>query len=267
MKIFTFLLLFIAHICFGETLPERMEQVLVGGHRSGSRYIAETNLKDIKKSLAAGVDILEMDLRLTRDNKVIVFHNSSLLGKTTCPYDVTELSYDKIKGCRLLNGQKILLFEDVLKFVDARAIVNAEFKVIEVIPYALEILKKYNAYEWVYFQNQSDKEKYQLARSLDPYVYLHFAIKSEEDLIWFINQRDERFVIGELSLKMQSKENIALLQGAGKKVSTNTWRVDRFSERFKARCKQFIQMGFDIVTTNYVKSCIVQRNDLFLPAH
>jgi glycerophosphoryl diester phosphodiesterase len=56
-----------------------------------------------------GIDILEMDLRITRDQKMVIFHDRSLSATTNCEGRISDHSLAELKNCRLKrrDGNKI----------------------------------------------------------------------------------------------------------------------------------------------------------------
>ena len=76
--------------------------------------IIENTIKSFKKANSLGHPY-ELDVRLTKDEKVVVFHDDNLkrLGKTN--KKVSDMTYDEIKSIKLLGVDTIPLFEDVLK--------------------------------------------------------------------------------------------------------------------------------------------------------
>jgi len=76
--------------------------------------IVENTIKAFKKA-NSNKHPYELDVRLTKDEKVIVFHDETL--KRLCNIDkkVSEMNYDEIKKLKLLGIDTIPLFEDILK--------------------------------------------------------------------------------------------------------------------------------------------------------
>ncbi len=94
---------------------------------------------------------MELDIQLTKDNKVVVFHDFTL--KRVCNQEgkVIDFTYDEIKEFKLLeSNQTIPLLEDVLKEVNGKTPLIVEFKVQDanLVPIlcqkADEILSSYN---------------------------------------------------------------------------------------------------------------------------
>ena len=48
------------------------------GHRGAAGLALENTLESIREGLAAGADIIEIDIRLTRDNKIVLSHDADL---------------------------------------------------------------------------------------------------------------------------------------------------------------------------------------------
>ena len=52
--------------------------VEVIGHRGAAGYEPENTIRSFKKAIAFGVDTIELDVRLTKDKKLIVLHDQEL---------------------------------------------------------------------------------------------------------------------------------------------------------------------------------------------
>lgn len=88
----------------------------------------ENSLRSFKMAVEKGYGI-ELDIRLTKDNIAVVFHDKTL--KRACGLDkkVRDLNYDDLKDLNLFNSEeKIPLLEDVLNLVDGRVPLIVELK-------------------------------------------------------------------------------------------------------------------------------------------
>ena len=92
----------------------------------------ENTLLSAENAIQNGYAI-ELDVRWTKDKKVIVFHDDNL--KRLCGVDekICNLTYDQIKDYNLagVEGAHIPLFSDFLAFVDGRAPLLVELKVVQ----------------------------------------------------------------------------------------------------------------------------------------
>lgn len=78
--------------------------VLVVAHRGDWRYAPENSVAAIEHSIAVGVDIVELDLQLTKDSVLIVMHDATLNRTTTGKGRVADWTLDSIRTLKLKNG-------------------------------------------------------------------------------------------------------------------------------------------------------------------
>ncbi len=92
-----------------EVLREKLlsgdkSSVMVVAHRGDWRYAPENSLAAIRHSIDVGVDVVELDLQLTKDSVLIVMHDGRLERTTTGKGLVKEWTVDSIKTLKLKNG-------------------------------------------------------------------------------------------------------------------------------------------------------------------
>lgn len=92
--------------------------------------IPENSLSSFKKALINNYNI-ELDLELTKDNTIIVFHDSNLERMTGKNILVKDLTYNEIKSLYLLHTKdKIPTLKQVLDLVKGKVLLNIEIKKI-----------------------------------------------------------------------------------------------------------------------------------------
>lgn len=77
------------------------KRVLVIAHRGDWRNYPENSLGAIESVIRMGVDIVELDLKLTRDSVLVLMHDRTIDRTTTGKGRVADLDYDSIARCRL----------------------------------------------------------------------------------------------------------------------------------------------------------------------
>ncbi len=101
---------------------------------------------------------IELDIQITKDNNLVIFHDDNLKRMTGLDKDIQETSYSEIKKLYLKNTkEKIPTFQEVLQLVNGKVILDIEIKntkkkkeIIELILKALEnykgkvLLKSFN---------------------------------------------------------------------------------------------------------------------------
>ena len=90
-----------------EILSGDTSSVLVVAHRGAWRFAPENSIAAIEHSIETGVDVVELDLQLTRDSILIVMHDSKLDRTTTGKGRVSDWTLDSIRTLKLKNGASI----------------------------------------------------------------------------------------------------------------------------------------------------------------
>lgn len=90
--------------------------------------IPENSIQSFQLAMDSGYGI-ELDVNLTKDGKVVAFHDASLERICKDPRKLSNVDFDEIKSLQLFNSdQKIPLFSEVLKLVDGKVPLLIELK-------------------------------------------------------------------------------------------------------------------------------------------
>jgi len=120
----------------------RNKDIKVFGHRGAAGLVFENSLPAIQRALDEGVDGIEIDVRKTTDDEVIVFHDAyldRLTGKTGL---VRNLSSNDIRAIRLKSGDTIPTLLEVVQLIQKRNVqLLVEVKHEAALGLTLEILK------------------------------------------------------------------------------------------------------------------------------
>jgi glycerophosphoryl diester phosphodiesterase len=92
---------------------------LVAAHRGGALLWPENSLTAFRGALALGVDLLELDVHLTRDGEVVVLHDPTLQRTTTARGAVRKRPWAALAGATLkgTSGEHLPHLRDVLELV------------------------------------------------------------------------------------------------------------------------------------------------------
>ena len=112
--------------------------------------IIENSIKAFKEAIKLGYDI-EFDVQLTKDNKLVVFHDDNLLRMTGLDKYICDCTYDEISNLTLLNtNQHIPSLDDVLKIIGDKVFMDIEIKgnkrIKIICDLLIEKLNNYNNY-------------------------------------------------------------------------------------------------------------------------
>ena len=115
-----------------------MHRVLRIGHRGAAGHAPENTLAAIHKGIGLGVDFVEIDVRRTADDVLVVLHDQTVDRTTNGTGRVDQLSLADLKKLDAGSGEGIPTLEDVLKAVAGRAGLMLELKVKGMAQQAVE---------------------------------------------------------------------------------------------------------------------------------
>ncbi len=81
-------------------------QVLLFAHRGISNYKAENSLAAINKARNKNFKGLEIDINVTKDNHIILFHDNNALLKLGINSNINEINYEDLDSSYIINGIK-----------------------------------------------------------------------------------------------------------------------------------------------------------------
>ncbi|MBM7715409.1 glycerophosphoryl diester phosphodiesterase [Bacillus thermophilus] len=122
----------------------------VAAHRGYSAEYPENTLLAFQKAVDLGVDMIEFDLRLSKDNVVVIIHDDTVDRTTNGTGMVNDLTLKELKELDAGEGEKIPTLEEFCESLQpyAELLFNVEIKpcdqAIEVADRTVELLKKYD---------------------------------------------------------------------------------------------------------------------------
>lgn len=109
--------------------------MLVVGHRGAMGHCPENTMASFKKALELGADVIELDVHLSRDGRLVVIHDPTLERTTNGRGFVRDLTWEELSRLdagswygRRFAGERIPLLEDVLGWAKGRVRIAVEIK-------------------------------------------------------------------------------------------------------------------------------------------
>jgi glycerophosphoryl diester phosphodiesterase len=112
------------------------------GHRGARAYEPENTIRSFKRAIELGVDAVELDIRKTKDNKLVVIHNADVNKTTDGNGAVNELTLEEIKRLNTEKGEKIPTLEEVLDAVGKQVKMLVELKETGTGEQVLDLIRK-----------------------------------------------------------------------------------------------------------------------------
>ena len=194
------------------------DYVLSVAHRAVHDTYPENSLEAIREAIRIGVDIAELDLRETKDGKLIIMHDGTLDRTTNGTGIVKDLKWKDLKDLKLkigdsITNENIPTLEDVFKLAKGNILLDLDFKAKSerAIKNTYKLIKKKGMQKEVIFYLY-DYKKVPMVYALNPDVKIMpraYSAADVENILKFdyvtVIQVDDRFYTDELLKKAFDK--------------------------------------------------------------
>lgn len=108
------------------------DDIMVIAHRGDWRHAPENSLQAIKNCIEMGVDMVEIDVRETRDGALVLMHDVTIDRTTTGTGQVSDWTLDSLKTLRLVDGlnvptdHQIPTLEEALEVAKDKILINLD---------------------------------------------------------------------------------------------------------------------------------------------
>lgn len=157
------------------------DYVLVASHRGDWRNYPENSLPAMNSAIKMGVDIIELDLAMTKDSVLVVCHDRTIDRTTTGKGLIKELPYDSIKNVFLKTGHGIATkyrmptLREALAMCKDRAVVNID-KGWQYYDQVIAITDELGVTEQMLIKGNKPLEKVRKSMKRHPNKMIYFAI-------------------------------------------------------------------------------------------
>lgn len=108
--------------------------IWIAAHRGGHLTVPENSLGSIDEAIRAGADIVELDVRETRDGIMVLLHDRNLDRTTTGKGELSHFTYAETQQLFLTHQgnatlYRIPTFREALAYAKGRTIIDIDFKI------------------------------------------------------------------------------------------------------------------------------------------
>jgi glycerophosphoryl diester phosphodiesterase len=121
-----------------------MANILKISHRGESAYEPENTLRAIERALEYAVDMVEIDVRETRDGQIVVIHDETLERTTNGRGYVHQASFSELRKLDAGKGERIQTLKEVIDLVKGKVGLVVELKDSRTADKVAEILSENN---------------------------------------------------------------------------------------------------------------------------
>lgn len=159
----TYLLLVVGLVAYGQQaavirkkfLDPDSKVVLVASHRAVHHELPENSLPAVREAIRLGVDIIEIDVKVSKDGIPFLMHDGKVDRTTTGKGDPEEMTFDQLQELRLVahgkvTDEKIPTLEEVLKIAKGNILVDLDLKT-DRLGAIFEVVRKTGTQDIVFF--------------------------------------------------------------------------------------------------------------------
>ena len=228
--------------------------MLVIGHRGASGLAPENTLPAFRAGYEAGADMLELDVRLTADHRLVVIHDALLLRTHYAADSVASLTYRKLQ--ELTRDNPVPLLEDVLREFFGKILLNIEIKsrhtgdaLVRLLrrhfitcadDWDLVLISSFKARELMRVRRRSKRANLALLHHQNPFAFIAYHHYLKLTAVGF-----HRLYLHRLALEVARRAGIFIY----------AYTVDRPSAIHRLE-----HQGVQAIVTNYPDKCIAYIN-------
>jgi glycerophosphoryl diester phosphodiesterase len=233
------------------------------GHRGAKAYAPENTITSFKKALEMGVDMVEFDVRITKDNQPVVVHDNQLarLGKKF--RRVKNLTLSEIKEVKIKGNETIPTLSEVLAMINNQIGLDIELKVKGSAQIVVQTLRdsKTDFDKVIICSNYASELR--VAEDFEPQVTTALIFRSVNAfsfwllmdflallflpvtvyyISWLVHRANADYL--SINHRLLTKRNVCLFKKKGIKICA--WTVDKVE-----KIDYLKTLGVDAIITNY----------------
>lgn len=140
----------------GEFHDAQSSYVMIAAHRAGHNGHPENSRSAIQHAIDIGVDVIELDVKVTLDSVVVLNHDRTIDRTTNGTGDPESYTWAELKKFRLkmpdgtLTNESLATFEEALNMVKGKVMVDIDIKTSNLKP-IVDAINKTDTWNQVFF--------------------------------------------------------------------------------------------------------------------
>ncbi|MBQ3914993.1 MAG: glycerophosphoryl diester phosphodiesterase membrane domain-containing protein [Ruminococcus sp.] len=234
-----------------------LSKTQITAHRGASREAPENTLEAFEAALDSGADYIELDVQLTKDGQLVVFHDETIDRTTTGKGKLCDITYDELQKYSAgswfgtgneFAGARVPLLSEVLDLVGDDIMLNIEIKdhgdIVQTVEKTVELIHEYDITDSCYVTSFSYKALKNV-KKLDPKIktglIANVAAASGYSRLKYVDVLSLNQIFVNATVVSAAHQN-------GKRVFV--WTVDQSNDM-----KKMISLGVDNIITNRPAAC------------
>ena len=234
-----------------------LSKTQITAHRGASREAPENTLEAFEAALDSGADYIELDVQLTKDGQLVVFHDETIDRTTNGKGKLSDITYAQLQNYSAgswfgttdeFADVKVPLLSEVLDLVGDQIMLNIEIKahgnITGTVEQTVELIHEYGITDSCYVSSFSYKAL-KVVKKLDPNIktglIANVAAASGYSRLKYVDVLSLNHIFVNATVVSAAHQN-------GKRVFV--WTVDKSDDM-----KKMIALGVDNIITNRPAAC------------
>ncbi|MEL6192589.1 MAG: glycerophosphodiester phosphodiesterase family protein [Bacteroidota bacterium] len=190
--------------------------VLAISHRGDWRYAPENSLMAVQRCIDLGMDVVEIDVRLTKDGHLVAMHDETVDRTTNGKGLLSDLSLEEVKELSLRNAcgargsrQQVPTLEEIMTLTKDKIMVNLDKTEGKTVKEAYDILVKTGTVDQAIFKGNDplDVMRGKYGNLMDSIIYMPKIWYDLEDKAGYVKAYEESLDPVAYEMLFDSEEN------------------------------------------------------------
>ncbi|BAF69622.1 glycerophosphodiester phosphodiesterase [Nitratiruptor sp. SB155-2] len=221
-------------------------------HRGGGEESVENTIRGIEYALSIGVDIVEVDIRSTKDGRLILLHDPDLTRIAGIMKEVHDVDFDELQKYKVFGKEPIATLKEALQTVDGKCGLFLEIKEPSLTDKVIQMVHAHDAKEWIAIISFYE-EVIEQTKKNDPEIVAGLVYSRPPGKIKEAKAIGADFVLPHYKIATQKANRFAHALG----LKVVAWTVNE--ESLMMEC---IEKGVDVIATDFPSMALELRRKM-----
>ncbi|MBA4309799.1 MAG: hypothetical protein C0425_05635 [Chlorobiaceae bacterium] len=245
-----------------EIKSKENDKPLVIAHRGASSYAPENTLAAIKKGIELGAHYVEIDVRMTKDGKLVLIHDAKVNRTTDGEGNVNELTLSEIKLLDAgswfdpkFKNEKIPTLDEVFSILDAATTLIIELKddpknISKMINKVIRTAREQGQKKKIILKSFNPKVLEEIRKQAPEFPLIYVYAIRIPFLNYTFGTRLSTEDLFSLNVDYLQPHSLLLTEGFVKDAQAKGYKIIAWDVDSKNNMKRMIRIGVDAIETN-----------------
>lgn len=206
----------------------KCRQLFVVAHRGNGFGAPENSREAVRKAIAAGVPVIETDIRVSEDEQLFILHDEKLERTTSGQGKIKNLNSAELGSVLLKNEETLPRFQDFYELARGKAVLYLHFKT-DAIKEVAKWIAAYGSFDDVLFFAENEKLMQSAARMKKKFPTMMVIARLRKERGLDLAKIEEIFgALPEvIHTDIPERDDVEKIRSQGAKILINSSRLER----------------------------------------